>query len=81
MVVALCFVFLFSGFVSATGDVAYIYRNSRKVDDAFVWVFGDMDLSVDLVDSRDIKTTDFSGYRFVFVGDERLRNGKRGTRF
>jgi len=69
-------VILVIGIVSASGDVAYVYRNSRMVDDAFVSAFGDMGLSVDLVDNKNIKTMDFSGYRFVFVGDERLRNLK-----
>jgi hypothetical protein len=69
-------VVLFLGIVSASGDVAYVYRNSRMVDDAFVSAFGDMGLSVDLVDDEDIKVTDFSGYQLIFVGDERFRNLK-----
>ena len=73
--VLFCVVFVF-GVVSASGDVAYVYRNSRMVDDVFVSVFVDMGLSVDLVDSKNIKMTNFSGYKFIFIGDERLRNLK-----
>ena len=75
LVILFCMI-LFCGFVAASGDVAYIYRNSRMVDDAFISAFGDMGLSVDLIDSKNIKGMNFSGYRLVFVGDERLRNLK-----
>jgi hypothetical protein len=75
VVILTLFVVLLSGFVAA-GDVAYVYRNSRNVDNAVLNVFDEMDISVDLVNSKDIRGFDFSSYDFVFIGDERLRNVK-----
>jgi len=69
-------VVLFFGVVSASGNVAYIYRNPRMIDDVFVSAFENMGLSVDLVDDKNIKGFNFSGYRMIFVGDERFRNLK-----
>lgn len=74
------FAFLFlvifiSGFVVAD-DVAYIYRNERKVEQGFLDVFEDLGLSVELVESKNIRNFNFSGYDFLFIGDERLRNIK-----
>ena len=80
------FVFLV-GFVAAfpldnleyqTGqaDVVYVYRNDKMINEGFVEVFEDMGLSVEFVSDKDIKDVDFSGYDFVFVGDERLGNLK-----
>ncbi|MFH0712097.1 MAG: hypothetical protein V1889_03230 [archaeon] len=69
-------VVLLAGVVSASGNVAYVYRNFRMVDDAFVSAFGEMGLSVDLVDDKSIGDFNFSGYEMIFVGDERFRNLK-----
>jgi hypothetical protein len=73
VILILCFTLAFSGFASAA-DVAYLYKNSNAVPDGFLDVFDDMGFDVDMINTRDIPSTDFSGYAFVFIGDERLRN-------
>jgi hypothetical protein len=65
---------VFSFPILASGDIAYIYKNDRLVDDNVVDVFDDLGLSVDLIDEDDINGMDFSTYKFLFVGDERFRN-------
>ncbi len=70
-------VFLFilmTGFVSAAGDVAYIYNKEWKVNDFIVDAFEDAGLIVDEISVSDISSVDFSQYRLIFVGDERFRN-------
>jgi hypothetical protein len=78
MLMSFTFIFalLVMGFVSAAGDVAYIYKTSSKIDDNVLDVFSDMGLNVDLIDEDDIPG-DLNGYRFLYVGDERFRNEGR----
>jgi len=66
------FVFLLIGSVLAS-NVAYVYRNEKKIDSGFLSAFEGLDFEVDLIKDQNIKTTDFSGYGFVFIGDENLR--------
>ncbi len=67
-------VLLMMGVVVASANVAYIYRNDNKIDDNVIDVFEEMGLDVDLIDEQDLRGVDFSGYRFLFLGDERFRN-------
>jgi len=57
-------------------DVAYIVKRSRSVDSGFMNEFNEMGLSVEVIESKNIKGVDFSGYKFMFIGDERLKNIK-----
>jgi len=59
------------GVYANEADVAYIYRNERRVDSNFVEAFEGMGLSVDLVNEKDLG--DLGEYRFIFVGDEKFR--------
>ena len=72
----ICFVvlFLLVGVVAASSDVAYIYRSFARVDENVLDVFSDLGLSVDEIDEGDLRGFDFSGYKMIFVGDERFRN-------
>jgi len=65
----------FINFVLAS-DVVYIVKKSSNVDSGFVNAFSEMGLSVDVVESKNVKDVNFSDYRIIFVGDERLRNVK-----
>ena len=47
-----------------------------SVDNNVVDVFEDMGLEVDLIDEEDLRGVDFSDYKFIFVGEGRLRNLK-----
>ncbi|MCK5149364.1 hypothetical protein KAJ87_00365 [Candidatus Pacearchaeota archaeon] len=68
-------VIFLSNFILAS-DVAYITKNTNRVDSGFMNVFEEMGLEVDLIESKNVKNIDFSGYKFIFVGDERFRNAK-----
>ncbi len=71
MVVMALNVFAFP--VMASNDVAYIFKSKAKIDDNVIEVFEDKGLDVDLIDEKELPS-DFSSYRFVYLGDERFRN-------
>ena len=58
---------------ATSADVAYIYKSKAQVDENIVEVFEDLGLSVELIDETKLPS-DFSSYKFMFIGDERLRN-------
>jgi hypothetical protein len=60
-------VLLMSLVTASTSDVAYIYKGTS--DSKIVNLFSDLGLKVDLVRESSLPT-DFSGYKFIFVGDE-----------
>src|SRR3989344_2784542 len=64
-------------FASAVGDVAYIMKNSRVVDQNVIRAFQEMNASVDLINDANVRTTDLTKYKLIFVGPERLRNTAR----
>lgn len=60
-------------FSIVSADVAYVYRNERKVDENVIGVFNELGLEVEMVDERNLPAN-FDAYKLIFVGDERLRN-------
>ncbi|MFH0712098.1 MAG: hypothetical protein V1889_03235 [archaeon] len=70
-------VFLLVGIVSASSDVAYIYKSSASVDENVLDVFSKLGLSVDKINEKNLYGLDFSDYKMIFVGDERFRNEGR----
>jgi len=68
-------IFLCSSFALAgSSDVVYIYKNERRIDMNVISVLSDMNLDVHLMNSKEIKTADFSEYEAIYIGDERLQN-------
>lgn len=67
------FLILSTNFVLAS-DVAYVIKHSRNVDEGYLKVFEEMNLEVDIIEDKDLKDFDFSGYKFIFLDDYRLRN-------
>ncbi len=63
--------------VAASSEVGYIYRRSSNIDENMIHCFSELGLSVDLIDEKNLYKTDFSNYKFLFVGDERLRNEEK----
>jgi len=59
--------------VLASNNVAYIFKNKARIDDNVIEVFEGKGLNVDLINEKDLPS-DFSAYRFVYLGDERFRN-------
>jgi hypothetical protein len=70
----LVFMFLFVIMIySVSGmDVAYIYRNERRIDWNFVDVFTEMGLTTDFISEVEMPL-DLSAYKIIFVGDEKFR--------
>ena len=71
-----CTLILVCNLISAT-DIAYVLKNPNRPDTGFLEAFNSMSLSVDLIKDKDIPTTDFSKYKAVFIGDEKLKNIKK----
>jgi hypothetical protein len=63
---------LLLNFIVAT-DVAYISRNERRIDSSIIDTFNEMSLDVEIINNKDVGDTDFSDYKLIFIGDERLR--------
>ena len=60
----------------SASDVAYILRNDRIANQEILESFSDLGLSVDLIEDQDVVKTNLNQYKLIFIGDERLRNGK-----
>lgn len=58
----------------ATGDVAYVVDDYNKSDAVYLNALDDADLNVDIIIDDMIKSTDFSMYNFILVGDGILKN-------
>lgn len=52
------------------GDVAYIYRSQRAIDNNVVNAFNNLGLKVDFVNENNL--TSLAGYNLIFVNDERF---------
>jgi len=79
LLLVLLFVLIFNVFaypVVAVGDVAYIFKNERIVDDNVIEVFEELGLEVDLINEKFIPS-DLSNYNFIYLGDERYRNDEK----
>ena len=59
--------------VVAVGDIAYIMKNPRMVDQNIVNSFRDLGFTIDLIKDSNVKKIDFSKYKIIFLGDERIR--------
>ena len=59
---------------NVSSDVAYIVQNTKKVDGNIVKSFNDLGFNVELIKDSNVKKTDFSKYKIVFIGDDILRN-------
>jgi len=66
----------FSVEFAVAADVAYVYRNERKIDENVLDVFDEMSLSVKLIDEKNLPSS-LSAYRFIFIGNERISNAKK----
>jgi cysteine-rich repeat protein len=64
---------LLSSFASAVGDVAYVYKQSARVDKNVVDVFKSLGLTVDLIAEKNLPAS-LSQYKIVYVNDERFAN-------
>ena len=73
---SLFIVFILSLSIISASDVAYVLKNPEKPDYVILDIFNEMNLSVDLIDSKNIPGFNFSKYDFIFVGDDRIKNSK-----
>ena len=63
---------IFASSILADDKVAYVYKSKSQIDKNIVNVFKDMGLKVDLINEKNLPSN-FDGYRFVFIGDERFK--------
>ena len=52
-------------------------KNPRRVDQNIIGVFNQTGFTVDLIKDIDVRRTDFSKYKIIFLGDERVRNAAK----
>jgi len=55
-------------------DVAYLLKNTRNPDYKFLDSFSELNLTVDLINFNQIKFSNLSSYKLVFVGNQRFDN-------
>jgi hypothetical protein len=67
--IALTFIIICSFVVSASDDVAYIYRKNFNIDNNVVRIFNSSGLDVHFINEKDLPVN-FAQYRFLYVGDE-----------
>jgi len=72
----LLLIVLGAAYVSATADIAYIYRRSFNIDQNILDIFDQYNLTYDLIDERTLPIN-FGQYKLLFVGDENFRNENR----
>ncbi len=56
----------------SAADVAYILKNPNFPNSKFIDSFQELNLTVDLINVRNINAVNLSKYRLLFVGDERF---------
>ena len=54
--------------------IAYILKDITRPDKGFLQAFSEMNLTLVLIDDNQIKNTNFSNYRAVFIGDQPLKD-------
>lgn len=57
--------------IVSASDVAYVYKNEKKIDQNVLNAFSEMSLSVDLIMEKEIPSN-LSSYRIIFIGNERF---------
>jgi len=55
-------------------DVAYVVKNTNIPDYNFINAINQLGYSYTLIGSSQVPTTDFSGYKMILLGDERISN-------
>ena len=58
--------------LASAADVAYVLKNPKFPDSEFMGSFNELNLSVDLINVRNINSVNLSRYRLLFVGNERF---------
>jgi len=76
-VLVLASLILLLSIVVVSADVAYLYKKQFNIDQNIVKVLEDHGFNVDLINDRDIPRTNFNGYDFIVVGDDKFLNDNR----
>src|SRR3989338_2992821 len=72
--------FLFSSIsLASASSVGYLIRDLNKVspEDNVLQAFSDLNLSVNFIQDRELKSADLSNYDLIFIGDEKFKNIKK----
>ncbi len=68
------FVLLNLFIVSASSDIAYVLKNPNNPDNKFLDAFEELNLTVDLINIKNVNSINLSKYKLVFVGNQRFTN-------
>lgn len=69
-----CFIILISiSFISAS-NVAFVVKNTHRIDQNFVRAFEDLDFNVDIISDKEISSTNFNNYDLIFLSKSKIRN-------
>jgi len=55
-------------------DIGYVVKNTGNPDSNFISVINELGYSYSLIDDSDISRTDFSEYKMILIGNERISN-------
>jgi len=58
--------------LASASDVAYLYKNSVKIDDNIIQTFNDLGLTVDLIQEKS-QPSNYNNYKLLYIGDENFR--------
>ncbi len=75
LIISLLITYLFINSIFAA-DIIYIVKNPKRVDNVYLNVFKELNLDVKIIDDSDIDDIEFSKYKFIFIGDGKLKNKK-----
>ena len=66
LIVFITFIIIISQLLLAA-DVAYIVKNSNTIEQGYLKVFEELNLSVDIIEDKNIPVTNFSKYLFILT--------------
>ncbi len=55
-------------------DIGYVVRNTGNPDSNFINIINELGYSYELIDDSEISSTDFSEYKMILIGNERISN-------
>jgi hypothetical protein len=66
-------IFIFDLIFISAYDVAYLYKNKKRIDNNVVELFHRLNLTINFIDEKNISRNNLSAYRLLYVGDERFK--------
>ncbi len=57
-----------------TKDIAYVVKDPTRLDQNFINIMNELGYSYDVIGESSLSRTDFSEYKMILLGDERIKN-------